>query len=69
MSSMQHDGQPCRKCGTAVELVVRQSIPRRQKRDSYYFDYWLKCAGCGTIYYREDGKRVYLHADGPVVRL
>lgn len=69
MSDMRDDGQPCRKCGEPVELVVRQTIPRRRKRDAYYFDYWLKCPGCGTSYYRADGQRNYVDAEGPMVTL
>lgn len=48
-------GQPCRKCGTPVV----KKIPRRKsKRDqSYYFEYYLFCPGCKTMYIVEDSKR------------
>lgn len=48
-------GQPCRKCGTPV--VKR--IPKRKRRSdqAYYFEYYLQCPQCETIYMVEDAKR------------
>ncbi len=49
------EGQPCRKCGTAVvRTKPRKSIKTKL---SYYYEYYLLCPNCGTIYYLEEAKR------------
>lgn len=50
-----HEGQPCRKCSTPV---VRR-IPRRTRKpdQAYYFEYYLFCPKCGTMYMLDDAKR------------
>jgi ribonuclease HI/ribosomal protein S27AE len=54
-SKITREGQPCRKCGTAV--VKR--IPKRKKTagQAYYFEYYLQCPKCGTTYMVEEAKR------------
>ena len=49
-------GQPCRKCGCAVE----KREPKRQLKpgQSYYYEYYLACPGCRTIYMVEAAKRM-----------
>ena len=48
-------GQRCRKCG---EPVVRRESRRRPKRgQSYYFEYYLYCPECRTMYMVEEAKR------------
>jgi ribonuclease HI len=49
------EGQPCRKCGSPVE----KQIPRRRPKpeQTYYYEYYLSCPGCRTMYMVEDAKR------------
>lgn len=49
-------GDECRKCG---EPVIKK-IPKKKKikpNQSYYFEYYLFCPSCNTMYMTEDGKR------------
>ena len=49
-------GDNCRKCG---EQVIKK-IPKKKKikqNQHYYFEYYLFCPSCKTIYYTEDAKR------------
>jgi len=48
-------GQACRKCGAAVE----KRIPSRKVKPGqrYYYEYYLQCPKCGTIYLVDDAKR------------
>ncbi|MAE63155.1 MAG: ribonuclease HI [Phycisphaeraceae bacterium] len=49
------EGQPCRKCG---EPVVRQRPKRGPKPgQEYYYEYYLSCPGCKTIYMVDAAKR------------
>jgi len=49
------EGQPCRKCGTAV--VKRTPKKRTVKLEqSYYFSWYLYCPGCKTMYMVEEAK-------------
>lgn len=48
-------GQPCRKCGTPV--VKRKPKRKHRSGQSYYYEYYLQCPECGTIYMVEDAKR------------
>jgi ribonuclease HI len=48
-------GDPCRKCGAALETRV----PKKHKLDSaYYFEWYLFCPECATMYMVEEAKRV-----------
>ncbi len=49
------EGQPCRKCFTPV--IKR--IPRKKPRpgQEYFFEYYLYCPGCGTMYMVDEAKR------------
>jgi ribonuclease HI len=49
------EGQPCRKCSTPV--IKRKPKRRRSTGKTYYFEYYLYCPGCETIYMVEDAKR------------
>lgn len=48
-------GQACRKCGTPVEQ--RKPKQKRLKPgQTYYFDWYLRCPSCGTMYMVEAAK-------------
>lgn len=49
------EGQPCRKCSTAV--VKR--IPKRKHKpgQTHYYEYYLYCPNCHTMYMVEEAKR------------
>ncbi|MEO6961640.1 MAG: ribonuclease HI [Puia sp.] len=53
---IEEEGDPCRKCGTKV---VRKPTKKgaRKPGQLYYFDYYLFCPGCKTMYFTEDAKR------------
>jgi len=46
-------GQACRKCGAAVE----KRVPRKRGKGAYYYEWYLLCPGCGTMYMVEEAKR------------
>lgn len=55
-AKITREGQPCRKCSTPV---VRRA-PRRRKRQAgqrYYYEYYLFCPGCSTLYLIDEAKR------------
>ena len=56
-SRITNEGQPCRKCSTPV---IRK-IPKRSHKpgQAYYFEYYLLCPSCGTMYMVEDAKRYF----------
>jgi ribonuclease HI len=49
-------GQDCRKCGTPVikKTPTRKKIKKRQ---AYYFEYYLYCPNCRTMYMLEEAKQ------------
>jgi ribonuclease HI len=51
-----NEGDPCRKCNTAV---VKQFPKKKAPKpgQTYYFAYYLYCPGCKTIYHLEEAKR------------
>ena len=51
------EGQPCRKCQTPVVKKVPRK--KRKKSQAYYYEYYLYCTGCQTMYMVEDAK-VYI---------
>jgi ribonuclease HI len=54
-TEIKEEGQPCRKCGTPV--VKRVPKTKRRSDQAYYFEYYLRCPRCETIYMVEDAKR------------
>jgi ribonuclease HI len=54
-TKVTHEGRPCHKCATPV---VRK-IPRRTCKpgQAYYFEYYLFCPNCGTMYMVDEAKR------------
>jgi len=47
------EGEPCRKCSTPV--IKRQ--PSKKPKGDYYFEYYLFCPKCETMYMIEEAKR------------
>jgi len=52
-----NEGQPCRKCSTPV---VKRT-PRKKPKSSqlYFFEYYLYCPKCHTMYMVEEAKRFF----------
>lgn len=53
---VEQSGDPCKKCGT---IVVKKKTKKKAPKpgQSYYFDYYLFCPECKTIYMVEAAKR------------
>ena len=55
-SKITEEGQPCRKCGTPV---IKQVLKRKRKSgQAYYYEYYLQCPKCQTVYMVEEAKRI-----------
>lgn len=53
---IKKEGDLCRKCG--VEVVKKQSKRKAVKIDqTYFYEYYLYCPSCKTIYLVDDAKR------------
>jgi ribonuclease HI len=54
-TKITEEGQPCRKCGTPVV----KKYPKRKPKSgqTYYFEYYLQCPHCQSIYMVEKAKR------------
>jgi len=53
---IKNEGDECRKCG---DLVIKKA-PKKKKiksNQSYYFEYYLYCPTCKTMYMVEEAKR------------
>lgn len=55
-TKMTEVGQPCRKCETPVVKKVPKKKPVKSGQ-TYYYDWYLFCPGCKSIYMVEDAKR------------
>ena len=56
ISKIENVGDKCRKCNTAV---VKQ-VPKKRKikqNQSYYFEYYLFCPSCKSMYMVEAAKK------------
>jgi hypothetical protein len=55
-AKVEQSGDPCKKCGT---MVVKKKTKKKAPKpgQSYYFDYYLFCPECKTIYMVEAAKR------------
>lgn len=53
---IENEGDECRKCG---EPVIKKTPKKKniKPNQSYYFEYYLFCPSCKTMYMTEDGKR------------
>ena len=49
-------GDTCRKCGTAV-IKTTPKKKRIKANQAFYFEYYLFCPSCKTMYFTEDGKK------------
>lgn len=52
---MTRPGQPCRKCGTPLE----KRIPSRKmsSKQTHYYEWYLVCPSCGTMYLVDSARR------------
>lgn len=54
---IKEEGDLCRKCNTKV--IRRQTVKKDLKPgQSYYYEYYLFCPNCRTVYMVEDAKRI-----------
>jgi ribonuclease HI len=49
------ENQPCRKCSTPV--VKKTPTKKRKPGQTYYYEYYLYCPNCRTMYMLEEAKR------------
>lgn len=56
-SKITQEGQSCRKCSTPVV----KKVPRRKHKpaQTYYYEYYLYCPNCRTMYMVEEAKRYF----------
>ena len=56
-SKITQEGQSCRKCLTPVV----KKVPRRKQKpaQTYYYEYYLYCPNCRTMYMVEEAKRYF----------
>lgn len=56
-SKITQEGQSCRKCSTPVV----KKVPRRKQKpaQTYYYEYYLYCPNCRTMYMVEEAKRYF----------
>ena len=52
-----YESQPCRKCQTPV--VKRKPRKKPKARQLYYFEYYLYCPNCHTMYMVDKAKRYF----------
>tara|TARA_B100000424_G_C22929112_1_gene494272 strand:- start:723 stop:1613 length:891 start_codon:yes stop_codon:yes gene_type:complete len=60
---INQEGQACRKCGTAVVKKTPKNKKKRLKQ-SYYYEWYLYCPGCDTMYMVDEAKR--FNKDRPI---
>jgi len=54
---IKNEGDECRKCSTPV--IKKMNTKRKIKRNqSFYFEYFLFCPGCKTVYQVEAAKKL-----------
>src|SRR5262249_20291111 len=62
------EGDLCPNCRKPLFLDVREELPTRLPDQRFYFDFWLRCAECGTCYYLREACRVYKWPTGDEIR-
>jgi hypothetical protein len=60
------EGQLCRHCHTQVVRRTHKKPPK-YKEGGYYFEYWLCCRNCETIYMVESAKRFFPPPEMPLL--
>lgn len=58
----KHKGKSCRKCQTILTKRTTKT-KKRKPGQSYFFEWYLYCTGCNTMYMVEEAKR-FIQADG-----
>jgi DNA-directed RNA polymerase subunit M/transcription elongation factor TFIIS len=53
MEKMNQPGQLCRNCQSPLIKAVPK---KKDAKKAYWFDWYLKCGGCGNMYMVEDAK-------------
>jgi len=59
---IEHEGQPCRYCGTPVIRQAHAKPPAPKPGGSgrkYYFAWWFRCPACKAIYLVEAARRFF----------
>jgi ribonuclease HI len=51
----KREGEPCRKCGTPLVKQIPKKKPKRQQ--NYYYEWYLLCPQCRSMYMVEEAKR------------
>ncbi len=55
---IEKEGDKCRKCDEPViKKMTRKKYRKIKPGQKYYYEYYLLCPGCNTMYFTEDGKR------------
>jgi DNA topoisomerase-1 len=60
--TIDHEGQPCRHCGTPVVRKTHRTLPK-SRPGGYYFSWWFRCPRCQANYLVEAAKQ-YFDATG-----
>jgi len=55
---IDHEGQPCRHCGTPVVRRAHTKLPTQRPGGSY-FAWWFKCPACKAVYLVEAARRFF----------
>lgn len=53
---IEKEGDPCRQCGTGV-VLKRPKKRKIKENQSYYFEWYLYCPNCRSMYMVEEAKR------------
>jgi hypothetical protein len=52
-------GQSCRHCNTPVARRDHGSKTPKRGNGNYWYEWWLACPKCHSIYHQESAKRYY----------
>ncbi len=55
-AKVEKEGDPCRKCQTAI---IKKSTKKKEAKpgQTYYYEFYLYCPGCKTMYLVDEAKR------------
>ena len=55
-AKVEKEGDPCRKCNTAT---IKKATKKKEAKpgQTYYYEYYLYCSGCTTMYLVDEAKR------------